>query len=113
MPCILLLPEHKLIEKVSGRVLVDYFGYQKHFKGLQRADNNTRRTRRGQPESANADEAKYVQTLSKEKQEQNKMFMLGERRDELVYVSPLLEGFALKNKQWRKLSISENVKGWN
>lgn len=35
-----------------------------------------------------------------EKQEENKKEMLGERYDDLVFVSPLLEGFALKNKQW-------------
>lgn len=45
-----------------------------------------------------------MQTLAKEKQEENKKEMLGKRKDELVYVSPLLEGFALKNKQWRKFA---------
>jgi len=44
-----------------------------------------------------------VLALSKEKQLENKNEMLGERKDELVYVSPLLEGFALKNKKWCKL----------
>lgn len=43
----------------------------------------------------------YVQTLSAEKQQQNKEEMLGNRYNDLVFVSPLLQGFALKNKQWR------------
>lgn len=92
---------------MTGRILIDYFGYKKHFEGLQRTDSNSRRLKRQaqqQPQqNGGADEPKYVQTLSKEKQEENKKEMLGKRKDELVYVSPLLEGFALKNKQWRKL----------
>jgi len=41
-----------------------------------------------------------VQTLPKDKQEENKEEMLA-RAEDLVYVSPTLEGFALKNKLWR------------
>ena len=84
--------------------MIDYFGYKKHFEGLQRSDSNSRRKRNSQPAPQNgaSDEPKYVQTLAKEKQQANKKEMLGKRKDELVYVSPLLEGFALKNKQWRE-----------
>ncbi|PVH79303.1 putative AAA family ATPase [Cadophora sp. DSE1049] len=96
---------------VTGRILIDYFGYKKHFEGLQRSDSNSRRKRGGpsRPPSTNggADEPKYVQTLSKEKQEENKNEMLGKRKDELVYISPLLEGFALKNKQWLNFYVDD------
>jgi len=87
--------------------LVDYFGYKKHFEGLSRNDTNSRPKSRGQRSTNNnvetPDEPSYVQTLPKEKQAENKLEMLG-REDDLVYVSPLLEGFALKNKLWCKLS---------
>jgi hypothetical protein len=45
------------------------------------------------------DEATYLKTLSKEDQEANKEEMLAREKD-LVFVSPLLTGFALKNKLW-------------
>ncbi|KAH6693328.1 P-loop containing nucleoside triphosphate hydrolase protein [Leptodontidium sp. MPI-SDFR-AT-0119] len=95
---------------VTGRILIDYFGYKKHFEGLQRSDSNSRRKRHSQPApppSGSTDEPKYVQTLAKEKQEENKKEMLGKRKDELVYVSPLLEGFALKNKQWLNFYVDD------
>jgi hypothetical protein len=41
-----------------------------------------------------------AKSLSKELQEENKQEML-DRKDDLVFVSPLLRGFALKNKLWR------------
>jgi hypothetical protein len=43
----------------------------------------------------------HAKTLSKEMQEENKQELL-DRKDDLVFVSPLLRGFALKNKLWRK-----------
>ncbi|KAL2061152.1 hypothetical protein VTL71DRAFT_7425 [Oculimacula yallundae] len=94
---------------VTGRILIDYFGYQKHFEGLKRTDNNSRRKRTANPPPAKGgnDEPKYVQTLSKEKQEANMKEMLGERKDELVYISPLLEGFALKNKKWLNFYVDD------
>jgi hypothetical protein len=45
-----------------------------------------------------------TKSLSKELQEENKQEML-DRKDDLVFVSPLLRGFALKNKLWRKFQI--------
>jgi hypothetical protein len=46
------------------------------------------------------DEATYLKALSKEDQEANKEEMLAREKD-LIFVSPLLTGFALKNKLWR------------
>jgi hypothetical protein len=46
-------------------------------------------------------------------QEENKQELLY-RKEDLVFVSPLLRGFALKNKLWRKCKghpiISENLR---
>jgi hypothetical protein len=43
----------------------------------------------------------YIQRLSAEDQEKNKDEML-EREDDLIYLSPMLVGYALKNKLWCK-----------
>ncbi len=79
---------------MSGRILIDYFGYQKYKVGLSR--NNVVGT---------GDETTYVQTIPKEQQQKNIEEMLEPRKDDLVYVSPFLEGFALKNKLWCKFSL--------
>ncbi len=74
--------------------MIDYFGYKKYHEGLSR--NNS---------AAKADEVTYVEAIPKEQQQKNKEEMLGARKDDLVYVSPFLEGFALKNKLWCKLFL--------
>jgi hypothetical protein len=97
--------------KVASRILIDFFGYQKHHEGLQRNETSARkrRTQPQQPAQPGADTASLsgqstkVKSLSKESQEENKQEMLG-RKDDLVFVSPLLRGFALKNKLWRRFS---------
>jgi hypothetical protein len=50
------------------------------------------------------DEATYLKALSKEDQEANKEEMLAREKD-LIFVSPLLIGFALKNKLWCMSSL--------
>jgi hypothetical protein len=50
------------------------------------------------------DEATYLKALSKEDQEANKEEMLARDKD-LIFVSPLLTGFALKNKLWCMSSL--------
>jgi len=103
--------------KVASRILIDFFGYQKHHEGLQRNETTSRRGHGrghqppqpqqapGNPNSADATsisgKSMHAQSLSKETQEDNKHEML-DRKDDLVFVSPLLRGFALKNKLWRK-----------
>jgi hypothetical protein len=47
-----------------------------------------------------SEESKYVIRLGKDKQQENINEMLA-REDDLIFVSPILEGFALKNKLWR------------
>lgn len=102
---------------VNSRILIDYFGYKKHFEGLARNDNTARRGRGRGNSNNNAQnlpngeaaprENIYVETLPVEKQEENKKEMLGKRYDDLVFVSPLLEGFALKNKQWLNFYVDD------
>lgn len=48
-----------------------------------------------------SDKTAFIQSISKEKQAENKMEMLG-REDDLPYVAPYLKGYALKNKAWCK-----------
>ncbi len=91
--------------KVSGRILIDFFGYQKHFEGLTRSNSNKNHTFQqtnisaGNQVHAPHEEPTFVCSLAEEKQEANKKEML-EREEELLFMSPLLTGFALKNKLW-------------
>jgi len=50
----------------------------------------------------------HGKSLSKELQEENKQEML-DRKEDLVFVSPLLRGFALKNKLWRKIPHTSSL----
>lgn len=100
---------------MTGRILIDYFGYKKHHEGLQRQGNaaQSRQHRRSResnriPDPNQQEQSNYVQTLDKEKQEDNKEEMLA-RTEDLVFVSPILLGFALKNKQWRMLSPEKRL----
>lgn len=78
--------------QVSGRILVDFHGYQKYRKGLQR-----------QSEESDNGKSSYIEPLSKEAQKKNKVKML-ERQQDLICMSPMLSGFALKDKVWRKFA---------
>jgi Cdc6-like AAA superfamily ATPase len=48
----------------------------------------------------------YVKVLTKGAQEQNKNNMLSSP-EELIFVSPMLEGFALKNKVWLNFYVDD------
>ena len=83
--------------KVTGRVLIDYYGYQKHHEGLERQGNN-------EDEGDKASEsALYSKCLPKEKQQANIKEMLSRDKD-LIFVSPMLKGFSLKSKLWCKFA---------
>ena len=43
----------------------------------------------------------YIKRLTEEKEQENKREMLAREKD-LICVSPILKGFALKNKLWRE-----------
>jgi hypothetical protein len=100
---------------VASRILIDLLGYQKHQEGLQRNDTSSRKRRTQQPQNPgatpNADVASisgqstHAKALPKKTQEDNKQEMV-HRKEDLVFVSPLLRGFALKNKLWRKFLFS-------
>ncbi len=77
---------------MHGRVLIDFHGYAKHHLGLHRLTKP----------SANgvADEGAYIKPLTAEEQLANRTAM-HERKDELIFVSPMLSGFAMSDKLWR------------
>jgi hypothetical protein len=52
----------------------------------------------------------YIKRLSDEDQKKNRDDMLA-RPDELCFLSPMLEGYALKNKMWCKSALL--VLGWH
>lgn len=80
---------------MDGRVLIDFHGYAKHHLGLRRLKKP----------SANgvADEGAYIKPLTAEEQLANRSAML-KRKDELIFVSPMLSGFAMSDKVWRTSS---------
>jgi hypothetical protein len=107
--------------------LIDYFGHHKHHDGVQRtetklpqqstaayADPRARMYRNihtyvdeAYDEIAPPKEASnYVKVLAKGAQEQNKNNMLSSP-EELIFVSPMLEGFALKNKVWLNFYVDD------
>lgn len=106
--------------KVSGRILIDFVGYSKHHDGLSRTDPKVGQepvypagrkpgpTTTTTPFSGDhnlaatdpqSEKSNYIMTISKEKQEENKKNMLA-REEDLIFVSPMLKGFCLKNKLW-------------
>ncbi|KAF4619100.1 hypothetical protein G7Y89_g14746 [Cudoniella acicularis] len=110
-----LLPTQCGVERhnVNGRILIDYFGYKKHHEGLQRNGNTSSGSGRGRPRQSIAsagdkpvEQPTYVQSLSKEQQEENREEMLA-RDEDLIYISPVLLGFALKNKLWLHFYVDD------
>lgn len=114
--------------QVSGRILIDHFGYHKHHEGLVRTEQPpppTPSKRRGlaqpprapQPMDPFADDAAdkeseksaYVKRLSEEDQKANIDAMM-KREGDLIFMSPILAGFSLKSKLWREfLSSKEDL----
>ncbi|GKT83821.1 AAA family ATPase [Colletotrichum tofieldiae] len=108
---------------VEGRILIDVVGFNKYERTQgkrEQDDANTRRNRvsqnRFRPSNEDADEAgdsepkkteasigKY---LGATEQQKNKEEMLA-REDDLVFMSPLIEGFALKNKVWLAFYVED------
>jgi hypothetical protein len=79
---------------VSGRILIDFHGYNKHCEdGSQ--DNLSGNAAAPNKKKGSA----HLEALTKEQQNANKDAMLARDQD-LIFVTPLLEGFALKNKAW-------------
>lgn len=126
----------------DGRVLIDVIGYNKHHlaqgsregsdpqskkkqlvvgdedddddeggAGTAAADTGT-----GTTTSANASAAAVIKRLSQAAQERNKQAMLAREAEEplLVFMLPLIEGYALKNKLWVSFFIEDiNPVVWN
>ena len=104
---------------VEGRILIDVVGYNKYHltqgkrEGKDPESQKNAVTRRVKPHSAGGDEdgsgADAHKALDKgsnkhlteAEQQKNREEMLA-REDDLVFMSPLLEGYALKNKLWSK-----------
>jgi hypothetical protein len=87
---------------VSGRILVDFYGYAKHHKGLERIQKSTPNLNPYKSEENTlSEDSMYLRPLDSKEQQTNKAAMLARNRD-LVFVSPMLCGFALREKLWRK-----------
>lgn len=113
--------------QVDGRILIDVVGYNKHHEAQRNPENGVenpiKRKTRILPTDKDPETEKFVlhitgpnnasltggakpkttKHISIEEQEKNKKGILG-LGDEMMYMCPFLEGFALKNKEWRKCS---------
>ena len=58
------------------------------------------------PDAGENEDDLYIKRLNEEDQKKNKDEMLA-RPDDLIFLSPMLVGFALKNKLWCKRTICE------
>jgi sRNA-binding protein len=95
---------------VEGRVLIDVVGYNKfHLTQGKRENSNPRierQTREKYGESASAVKSNGRRLTEKEELK-NKEDML-EKEEDLCFMSELIGGYALKNKEWRK-NITSNL----
>jgi hypothetical protein len=132
--------------KVSGRILIDTYGYNKHHLALKRRDGKDQESKTSRvfrqraeqnidnllppppppgmnvridpltglpmPAAVKTNEKAddyYIKRLSAEDQKKNKDEMLA-REEDLIYLSPMLVGYALKNKIWCKW-LRNNLRG--
>ena len=92
--------------QVSGRILIDFYGYAKHHKGLERIEKPSKNQRSNQYKDRASDGGStYLKPLDDKEQQANKAEMLV-RRTDLMFISPMLSGFALREKLWRKTSAA-------
>ncbi|KAK1759780.1 putative aaa family protein [Echria macrotheca] len=117
--------EDKRVEKhnVDGRILIDVVGFNKHHlaQGIRegRAPETKRNMVRGTgrpppPRDRKVPEkAVIAKRLDEQEQQKNKEAMLANEED-LVFMSPLIDGYALKNKLWLSFYV-EDIKPmvWN
>ncbi|KAK1585025.1 ATPase [Colletotrichum navitas] len=109
---------------VEGRILVDVVGFNKYERARGKREQDDASTRRNRVVSREeicfsnegADETKDAEPIKAEtgsgrhlgakEQRRNKEEMLA-REDDLVFMSPLIEGFALKNKVWLAFYVED------
>ena len=87
-----------IYSQVDGRVLIDFHGFAKHSLGLQRVEKASE-----DGDAPKSGEGAYIRPLSREEQEANKSAML-KRKSDLIFLSPMLSGFAMGEKVWRTSS---------
>lgn len=98
--------------QVSGRILIDYYGYHKHHEGVERKgkmEGSEENRQQHGSEKKSSEGALYAKCLPKEKQEENIKEMLS-RENDLIFVSPMLKGFSLKAKVWCRLFHSSRLR---
>ncbi|RDW76993.1 ATPase-2 [Coleophoma cylindrospora] len=111
-----ILDKGDCVEKhnVSSRILIDNLGYHKHYEGVARKELFTSQIplprlhmdfQRGTNEVP-AQQNTYLQPISQEQQQKNKEGLLAQEQD-LVFVSPMLRGFSLKNKLWLNFFVDD------
>ncbi|KAK3381694.1 hypothetical protein B0H63DRAFT_396910 [Podospora didyma] len=121
--------EEKRLEKhnVDGRILIDVVGFNKFHlaqgiregKDPETKKNMVRGTGRPSPQELTSkgnqglEKAKIAKRLDRKERILNKEAML-KREADLIFISPLIDGYALKNKLWLSFYV-EDIKPmvWN
>ncbi|KAL8297395.1 hypothetical protein RB597_006481 [Gaeumannomyces tritici] len=112
--------EKDCIEKhnVDGRILIDVLGYKKHHlaQGVRedKDPHTTKNTVQGTgrtgaapgKQAANTNAPAPAKRLTEEEQAKNRQAMLHDE-NRLMFMYPLMEGYALKNKLWMSFYIEE------
>ncbi|KAK0640835.1 ATPase [Cercophora newfieldiana] len=110
--------EDKRMEKhnVDGRILIDVVGFNKHHlargvregKGPDARRNTVRGTgRHSRGRGRNViEKMEMAKRLDEAEQRKNKEAMLANEHD-LVFISPLIDGYALKNKLWLSFFVED------
>lgn len=103
-------------------MIIDFYGYQKFHKGLERTEEDNQNQNDGSnPGAQHATQQQggnttssgtekgqevYVQRLSAEKQAANKTAVLSDAAN-LPFISPVLHGYSLKAKLWLMFHIND------
>lgn len=84
--------------QVDGRILIDVVGYNKHQLGVTPLETMRSYSKKMPSSLAKSRKATW-KWLDKETQNKNKKAML-EKPEDLMFMAPVLEGYALANKRW-------------
>jgi len=106
--------------QVDSRILIDVVGFNKHHLAQGVRENKKPEVMRQvvpgtgrEPDTLKIktpDAATVIKRLSEEEQQVNQRVMLALGND-IMYMYPLVEGYALTNKMWRTLTSCEASKG--
>ncbi len=94
---------------VDGRIILDVVGYNRHHLAQGAREGSDPQSKKRQLVVGDSDDGGTKKRLSLAAQERNKRSMLALEAEEplLMYMMPLVEGYALKNKLWVSFFVED------